>query len=376
MLKNPEILEFFDIPNEHFPNHSAQWLLRDNENVRALVDLVFPESSEQMDFSGMVRLESGFILDNLREQVADIVIRVPYRDQSENDGLLIYILIEHQSTVDLTMPFRLLLYMTQIWDAQRREWESNRVPRSEWRFRAVIPIVFYTGDRPWNASLSLGAMMGIPDELSKFVPKFEILFLGLMDTDDADLTKTNHPLGWLLTVLKKATAPKETLRSAIIEAISSMNALDDELALQRRQAIGYFLLLIFHRRPADEHEELRAIVNQHIQHSTDKQEVEQMEQTMAEQLFERGIEQGMERGDAQGFERGDAHGFERGIEQGAVQANQAALLRLLESRFNPVPETVVNRITLTRNLSRLDSLFEKALNAETLEEIDLEINDS
>ena len=109
-----------------------------------------------------------------------------------------------------------------------------------------------------------------------------------------------------------------------------------------------------------------------------------MEQTMAEQLFERGIEQGMERGDAQGFERGIEQGMERGIEQGreqgreqgAVQANQAALLRLLESRFNPVPETVVNRITLTRNLSRLDSLFEKALNAETLEEIDSEINDS
>ena len=92
--------------------------------------------------------------------------------------------------------------------------------------------------------------------------------------------------------------------------------------------------------------------------------------------MERGDAQGFERGDAQGFERGDAQGFERGIEQGAVQANQAALLRLLESRFNPVPETVVNRITLTRNLSRLDSLFEKALNAETLEEIDLEIDEN
>ena len=85
-----------------------------------------------------------------------------------------------------------------------------------------------------------------------------------------------------------------------------------------------------------------------------------MEQTMAEQLMERGVEQGRQ----------------QGREEGAVQANQAALLRLLESRFNPVPETVVNRITLTRNLSRLDSLFEKALNAETLDEIDLVIDEN
>ena len=363
MPTDSEILSFFDSPIQHFPDRSARWLLQDNENVRALVNLVFPESAPHMDFSKMVRTTGSFILDNLRNQEADIVIEVPFRHESESDNLIIYILIEHQSTVDSTMPFRLLLYMTQIWDSQRREWESNNVPRSEWRFRTIIPIVFYTGDRPWNASLSLGEMIGTPAELSKFVPKFEILYLGVMQTPDAELTKTNHPLGWLLTVLKKADAPKETLRKAIIEAISSLNALDDELARQRRQAIEYFLLLIFHRRPVEEQDELSAVVSQHIEQSTDKEEVESVAQTMAQLVFERG--------DAQGFERGDAQGFERG----AVQAKQEALLKLLQSRFNTVPDTINERITVIRDISRLGSLFDKALNAETLEEIDSEFHE-
>ena len=64
----------------------------------------------------------------------------------------------------------------------------------------------------------------------------------------------------------------QTERRAITEAISSMNALDDELARQRRQAIEYFLLLIFHRRPRDEHDELRALVNEHLEHPTEKEE--------------------------------------------------------------------------------------------------------
>ena len=90
-----------------------------------------------------------------------------------------------------------------------------------------------------------------------------------------------------------------------------------------------------------------------------------------EQGVERGIEQGVERGIEQGIERG----IEQGIEQGAAQAKQAALLKLLQSRFYPVPENVINRITLIHNLFILDSLFERALNAETLDEIALQLHD-
>ena len=112
-----------------------------------------------------------------------------------------------------------------------------------------------------------------------------------------------------------------------------------------------------------------------------------MAQTMAEYVNERGeaqgfqrgieqgIEQGIERGIEQGIERGIEQGVERGIEQGAAQAKQAALLKLLQSRFYPVPENVINRITLIHNLFILDSLFERALNAETLDEIALQLHD-
>ena len=347
MPTESEIITFFDVPNQHFADRSARWALRDYENVRALVYLVLPEAAAQMDFSNMARMTSSFLMDNLRRQESDIVVEVPYRNQSATDDLIIYILIEHQSTVDSTMPVRLLLYMTQIWDSQRREWESKGVPRSERRFRPILPIVFYTGNRPWNASLSLHEIMGTPAELVRFVPKFEILYLGVMQTRDAELTKTAHPLGWLLTVLKKADAPKQTLRRAIIEAMSSMNALDDELARQRRQAIEYFLLLIFHRRPTDEHDELRALVNENIEHPTEKEEAKSVAQTMAQHLRE----------------------------EGAAQTAQRIFLKLLRSRFNSVPETVIQRITLIRDLSRLDALIDMALNAETLEEIDSEIDD-
>ncbi len=348
MAKETEILNFFDIRVEHFPDRSARWLFHDKENVRGLLEIVAGELVELIDFNQLTQINRSFIPDNLREQESDLVFSVPLHSESEPDELLIYILIEHQSTVDSTMGFRVLFYMTQIWDSQRREWESNNVPKSQWRFRPVLPVVFYTGGQRWKSPLTLNAIMDTPDVFSRFVPTFDTLFLSVKDTDEADLTKTDHPLGWLLTVLQKEDANKAAIRSALIEAMSHLNALSDAQAQQRRQAISYLLLLILHRRPAEEHEELRTLVDQHIQQLSDREEVEAMTQTMAERLIERGKEQGIER------------------------AKQEAVLKLLRFRFDSVPEPVANEIRLIRSPSRLDLLFERVLAAQTLDEIDFQ----
>ena len=69
------------------------------------------------------------------------------------------------------------------------------------------------------------------------------------------------------------------------------------------------------------------------------------------------------------------HLIERGKEQGETQAKQEALLKLLRFRFDSVPESVTNQITLIQSLSRLDLLFEKVLTAQTLDEIDFQNRD-
>jgi predicted transposase/invertase (TIGR01784 family) len=342
MAEATEILNFFDIRVEHFPDRSARWLFQDKENVRGLLEIVAGELVELIDFSQLSQINRSFIPDNLREQESDLVFSVPLHSESETDELLIYILIEHQSTVDSTMGFRVLFYMTQIWDSQRREWESDNVPKSQWRFRSILPILFYTGEQRWHTPLTLNAIMDIPDMFSRFVPTFDILFLSVKETDESDLTKSDHPLGWLLTVLQKEHANKEAIRTALIEAMSHINTLGEEQAQQRRRAISYLLLLILHRRPADEHAELSTLVDQQIEQPSDREEVGIMAQTMAEHL----------------------------IEQGETRAKQEALLKLIRFQFESVPESVTNEITLIQSLARLDSLFERVLNAQTLDEID------
>lgn len=226
--KDTEILDFFDFPIEHFPDRSTRWLLEDKENVRGLLEIVADHLVSHLDFNQLVHVNRSFIPDNLRAQESDLVYTVPFRGKSETQELLIYILIEHQSTVDTTMGFRMLFYMTQIWDFQRRGWESNNIPKSQWNFRPIIPIVFYTGEQKWQTPVSLTARMDLPDVLYEFIPKFGVLFLSVKDADAADLTRNNHPLGWLLTVLQKEQSGKEEMCTALIEAVAHINTLDEE----------------------------------------------------------------------------------------------------------------------------------------------------
>ena len=362
--RGTETLTFFDFPIEQFVDRSTRWLLEDGENVRGLLELVAEHLVGRLDFSQLSQINRSFIPDNLREQESDIVYSVPFRNESETEELLIYILIEHQSTVDATMGFRVLFYMTQIWDFQRREWGSSNIPRSQWRLRPIIPIVFYTGEQRWQTPLTLSEVMDLPGVLSEFVPKFETLFLSVKDTDATELTRTDHPFGWLLTVMQKEHAETEELRAALMAAVAHIDTLDEAKTHQWRRAIFYLYLLILHRRPSEEHEALKTLVHQQIQEPSRRGEGETMAQTMAEYL----MEQGQKLGEKLGEERGEKLGEERG----QIRAKREAVLKLLRLRFDTVPESVTSRITSIRSLSRLDSLFEEALTTQTLDDIDWE----
>ena len=194
--------------------------------------------------------------------------------------------------------------------------------------------------------------MDIPEELARFVPTFDTLFLNVKETDEATLTKTDHPFGWLLTVLQKENADKTVMQRALERAISHLNTLDTLEAEQKQQALIYLLLLILHRRPADEHEELITVVDRH----TDEMEVRTMAQSMAEVLFEEGKVQGIEQG------------IEKGIEQERRESAIRHILVVLKTKFS---SDIVNVLTpAIQNISdveRLEQLLPTAVEAESPE---------
>ena len=357
---------FYTGPIEQFPDHSIRLLLQDAANVRGLIDIVAGELAARLDFSRLTHVNPNFILDNLREQEADLVYRLPFQGAAQTKEVHIYILIEHQSTVDTHMAFRLLFYMVNLWDTQRREWHAQQVPSAQRRFQVILPIVLYTGDRPWHTPLRLSAMMDVPKELEACVPTFEPFFLNVKSSEKALLTATGDAFGWLLTVLQKERGDKTEFTAAIQEAIPHINRLDAAEAERWKQAILYLFQLITHRRPKEEREELNAVLSQQIRGQSRTKEVETMVETWAQHLFEQGKTEGITKGRAEGR----AEGITEGEELGKMSGKREVLLKLLHRQFADVPDDITLAINATESHARLDALVDEALNAETLDDIE------
>lgn len=255
------------------------------------------------------------------------------------------------------MAFRVLFYMVQIWELQRREWISKGVPKSEWRFSPIIPIVYYTGDRRWKTPLTLDTAMELPDVLRRFVPQFDILFLGVKETSKETLTQTNHPFGWLMTVLQKEHASQEEIKSALIDAMSRIkNILGEDQVEQWTMALYYLLVLIQHRRPAEERGDWDIFF---VEYATDGKEINLMK-TIADIVYAEAEERGLERGIKQGREEGR--------EEGERNGTIASILTLLGIRFqSDAVQALKPTLDTIDDLSRLKELLIAASDAQSVE---------
>jgi hypothetical protein len=86
-----------------------------------------------------------------------------------------------------------------------------------------------------------------------------------------------------------------------------------------------------------------------------------------ERGLQQGLEQGLQQGLEQGLEQGLQQGLEQGLQQGLQEGTKRQLLRLLERRFGPVPESLSDRLA-GLSVEQLEALVDEALAATTLDD--------
>ena len=104
-----------------------------------------------------------------------------YRDVVRKAGIhgdYMIIGVEHQSTFDKNMIFRLLSYdaMTYI-----NQVESKR------KVYPVGSFVFYTGDKKWNTPLELNDYFDIPEELKAYINEWKFIFVDVKEIDTSKI---------------------------------------------------------------------------------------------------------------------------------------------------------------------------------------------
>ncbi len=140
------------------------------ENAAGELRVVLPASLvAAMDFATL-KLEPGSFVD---EELAQSHTDLLYSVELEGREAFVYLLFEHQSTVDALMVFRLLCYACRIWE----RWLADHPGAT--RLPAVIPVVLYHGVARWSAARRMHEMVSLPPELldavGRHVPEVEMV---------------------------------------------------------------------------------------------------------------------------------------------------------------------------------------------------------
>jgi hypothetical protein len=269
--------EPLDYPIREFADRGAIWLLESAANLRDFVGILAADLAGRLDFGRLERINRSFVPDDLRKQETDLLHRVPYLDGTGE--VWVYLLVEHQSRPDPLMGVRLLGYMAQIWQAQVRHWEDQRTPPRERRLYPVIPVVFYTGRRPWRWPLGADALMDVPAGGERFVPRHDTLFLDLARTQPEQLT--GSAVAAALRVLQAADLSALALLRAVREAVGYLEALPAEAQAEWRRAVWFIYQVIVNRREPEEYAELAEPVDEVVRRRGDE-EVGKVAQTIVE----------------------------------------------------------------------------------------------
>ena len=152
--------------------------------------------ADRADWRTLKIVKETFVSPELEERFSDILYTVRVK------GLLVflYLLFEHQSTVDSWMPLRFYHYMGGIWDLfLKQNPDETRLPE-------IIPILFYHGKNPWTVSSRFQDLIVEPALMPDCRPRFEHVVRDLSAFSDSEI-KGNVSIRLFLSVTRRIFHP-------------------------------------------------------------------------------------------------------------------------------------------------------------------------
>ncbi|WP_163575264.1 Rpn family recombination-promoting nuclease/putative transposase [Halomonas faecis] len=192
------------------------------EFVQQLIEGFAPaEISALMDFSTLTNHSGNYITPLFEEKFEDVVWSVEITWQGVTQRVFLYILLEFQSSVDHTMPIRLLHYVACFYDHLLK----SRVTTPGEGLPPVLPIVLYNGSRRWSAEQDIYSMIRPepPGFLQVYQPRLRYYLIDEGRYTDEELGLRQSPLSGVFGV-ENAGQSWEALQQAVNRIVAIIQA--------------------------------------------------------------------------------------------------------------------------------------------------------
>ncbi len=169
-----------------------------------LVSSLPAELVAKLDMGSLRALDVSFIDAELRSVSSDLLFSVDLASEEA----FICVLIEHQSTPDPLMGFRLLRYLVRLWERWLKENKgASRLP-------AVVPLVVHQGRRAWSSATTFHDLLNLTPEAltatAAHIPNFTYLVDDLAgESIDALVERPMAPFGRLVFVCLQLAMTKQ-----------------------------------------------------------------------------------------------------------------------------------------------------------------------
>ncbi|MCL2099237.1 MAG: Rpn family recombination-promoting nuclease/putative transposase, partial [Oscillospiraceae bacterium] len=145
------------------------------------------------------------------------------------DPLYVISIVEHESSVNYTSAYKMLVYTMLVWDTYIKENDKLRKEELEqtgatkrksstdadFKLPPVLPIVFYDGATKWKSAMSLIERTYMGDIFEKYIPKFAYELVDLNEYSRKDIIKYGNALSLILLIDKIRHADDFELSASI-----------------------------------------------------------------------------------------------------------------------------------------------------------------
>jgi len=273
------IMENKSINNENDKTYKS-FLMNKKSFLELLHSFVDEKWVNIIDEKDLELVNKSFILKDYEDRESDIIYKLKTKDKN----IYFYIVLELQSTVDFTMPFRLLIYMTELWKQIFLNTDEKIRERKDYRLPAIVPLLLYNGKNNWTVNRSFKEMQDGYELFGEHVVDFKYILFDINRYNDEELIKIGNLISSVFLLDKSGDAKKfiDRLRK-IGDKLKSLDK--DQFVLLK----GWLELIVVSKLPEDKKEEFKNIIKD-INIGEGDNMVMNLEIALDEMLKERAIE--------------------------------------------------------------------------------------
>lgn len=292
-----------------------------NEYIKCNKNILKPEDIE--------KVTTSFITPIFKNKESDIL----YKEINQEK----YYLVEHQSTIDESMSFRMLNYCINVLNDVT---EKYKLKNKSYKLPKIIPIVLYTGDKKWNAVTKLTDKQ---ENVSSDGTLIELQYkvIDINDIDEEKLLEMNTSLAYAMLIEKNRG--KEKLINILNKIALKCNT--EEKAIKMKRVIKYILEPVLgEKETQDMLEKFTRMGGEEIMTAIDCliRDIEE-EKKEARKI---GRQEGWNEGKSKGILEGIQEGRKKGREEGREEGIKSAIIMIVkELRKNGFSDKKICQIT-------------------------------